>query len=235
MESARQLRGRLINPNLKRIIIFNETLCGADLIQSEVYLDRPVYLGFCILEFSKLLMYQLLYDHIIPHYGLENVQLGKMDTDSFLLKLTCADMYADFGGPLAHIMDLSNYPTEHPIYDVTHKSIPGYLKDELGGTPLIEFCGIKPKLYCQISADDGCKKVCKGIKKYVIQKKLRMENYKNALRENELTYVSINNIESNKHVVSTVTRRKLAINPLDTKRYWVDGTHSRALGHWRNT
>ena len=43
--------------------------------------------------------------------------------------------------------DLSDYPLDHPLYDVTNKKIIGKFKDELNSRPLKEFAGCLPKCY----------------------------------------------------------------------------------------
>ena len=41
----------------------------------EVLMDRPIYLGFSVMELSKLLMYETYYDIFQPYFGEENIQL----------------------------------------------------------------------------------------------------------------------------------------------------------------
>ena len=55
--------------------------------QNEVLMDRPIYLGFTVLELSKLHMYETYYDKLQPYFGQENIQLHYMDTDSFILSV----------------------------------------------------------------------------------------------------------------------------------------------------
>ena len=43
--------------------------------QNEVLLDKPIYLGFSVLELGKLLMYETDYDKVQPYFGQENIQL----------------------------------------------------------------------------------------------------------------------------------------------------------------
>ena len=43
--------------------------------QNEVLMDKPIYLGFAILELSKLLMYETYYDKLQPYFGQKNLQL----------------------------------------------------------------------------------------------------------------------------------------------------------------
>ena len=48
--------------------------------QNEVLMDKPIYLGFSVLELSKLLMYETYYDILQPYYGQENIQCHYMDS-----------------------------------------------------------------------------------------------------------------------------------------------------------
>ena len=63
--------------------------------QNEVLMDKPIYLGFSLLELSKLLMYQIYYDKLQPYFGQENIQLHYMDTDSFVLSVNTKDITKD--------------------------------------------------------------------------------------------------------------------------------------------
>ena len=48
--------------------------------QNEVLMDKPIYLGFTVLELSKLLMYETYYDKLQPYFGRENIQCHYMDS-----------------------------------------------------------------------------------------------------------------------------------------------------------
>ena len=41
--------------------------------ENEVKMDKPIYLGFSVLELSKLLMYGTYYDILQPYFGQENI------------------------------------------------------------------------------------------------------------------------------------------------------------------
>ena len=43
-------------------------------------MDKPIYLGFTVLELSKLLMYETYYDVLQPYFGQENIQCPYMDS-----------------------------------------------------------------------------------------------------------------------------------------------------------
>ena len=64
-KTAKKLIGR---PTFKRFDIINEDLTVIDLQKNEVLIDKPLYLGFCILEHSKLTMYRFHYKKMIEKY-----------------------------------------------------------------------------------------------------------------------------------------------------------------------
>ena len=51
---------------------------------TEVRMDKPIYLGQAILDLNKTLMYKFWYDYIKPKFG-DNVRICYMDTDSFVM------------------------------------------------------------------------------------------------------------------------------------------------------
>ena len=63
--------------------------------QNEVVTDQPIYLGFALLELSKVLMYETYYDNMQPYFGQKNFQLHYMNTDSFVLSVDTKDIIKD--------------------------------------------------------------------------------------------------------------------------------------------
>ena len=53
--------------------------------RNEALMDKPIYLGFAVLELSKLHMYETYYDKLQPYFGEKNLHIYYMDTDSFIL------------------------------------------------------------------------------------------------------------------------------------------------------
>ena len=80
--------------------------------QNEVLKDKPIYLGFSVLELSKLIMCETYYDKLQPYFGQENVQLHYMDTDSFVLSVNTKDIIRDLKN-LEHEIDFSNLDKNH--------------------------------------------------------------------------------------------------------------------------
>ena len=50
-------------------------------------MDKPICVGFAILELSKLHMYEAYYDNLQPDFGQENIHCLYVDTDAFVLSL----------------------------------------------------------------------------------------------------------------------------------------------------
>ena len=57
-------------------------------------MNKPVSLGFSILELSKILMYEFWYDYVKPKYG-EKAKLCYMDTENFIVYLKTDSIYKD--------------------------------------------------------------------------------------------------------------------------------------------
>ena len=83
--------------------------------QNEVLVDKPIYLGFTVLELSKLLMYETYNDKLQPYFGQENIQLHYMDTDSFVLSVNTKDIIKDLKN-LEDIFDFSNLDENHELF-----------------------------------------------------------------------------------------------------------------------
>ena len=64
--------------------------------QNEVLIDKLNYLGFAILDLSKSLMYETIYDKLQPYFGRKNLQLHYMDSDSFVLSIETQNIFIDF-------------------------------------------------------------------------------------------------------------------------------------------
>ena len=58
-------------------------------------MNNPTYLGFSILELTKLIMYETYYDKLEPYFADKNLQLHYMDTDSPVLGVNTKDNIID--------------------------------------------------------------------------------------------------------------------------------------------
>ena len=95
-------------------------------------MNKPVYLGFLILEISKILMYEVWYDFIKTKYQI-NAKLCYMDTDSFIIHIKTENFYDDIANEVKKWFDTSNYEADRPQPRGANKKVIGLMKDELGG------------------------------------------------------------------------------------------------------
>ena len=67
---------------------------------------------------------------------------------------------------------------EHPLHSIANKKVLGKMKDECAGRPIAEYVGLRPKMYSILEAGGGNIKKAKGVKKNVVKKHIRHEQYK---------------------------------------------------------
>ena len=131
--------------------------------------DKPVYLGLCILDLSKTIMYEFHYNYIKPKYG-SKANLLYTDTDSLMYRIETEDFYKDISGDVKNRFDTSDYPPNHPsgIPTGCNKKVLGVFKDEVGGRIIEKFVGLRAKLYSHKLFEGEESKKCKGVKKSVV-------------------------------------------------------------------
>ena len=149
-------------PHFKRFEIMHENLVLVEMAKVNVVLDRPIYIGFSVLELAKLHMYKFHYNVMKPYFG-ENLQLLFTDTDSLTYKLTTEDLHNDMQ-QLSQHMDLSVYPQNHSLHNMINAKVIGKMKDETAPRLITRFVGLRSKLYCCELEDDSVKNAMKGIR-----------------------------------------------------------------------
>ena len=156
--------------------IFNENLVAVHKIKETLTLNRPAYVGMCILDLSKTLMYDFHYNYIKSKYG-DKAELLFTDTDSLTYEIETKDVYQDFWNDKDRF-DNSDYLENSPYFDKTNKKVIGKFKDEAVGVPICEFIGLRSKMYSYMKENQNGGKTAKGIKKNITTKKIKHEDYK---------------------------------------------------------
>ena len=91
-------------------------------------LNKPACTGICILQLSKVLVYEFHYDYVKNKYG-NNSRLLFADSDSLLYEIKTEDVYKDFSTD-KEMFDFSNYSTKLKYYDNSNKVVVGKMKDD---------------------------------------------------------------------------------------------------------
>ena len=108
-------------PNCLGFKIFSENLVGVNMRKVKVVINKPFYVGFAVLELSKLHMYDFHYNYMVPKYGAK-AQLLFTDTDSLMYLLETEDAYLDIFND-RHLFDLASYPKSSPFFDATNNKV----------------------------------------------------------------------------------------------------------------
>ena len=68
--TAGEKRNYLVSePNYYTTKFFIENLLAIEMKKTQITMNKPVYLGFSMLDLSKTVMYDFWYDYIKPKYG----------------------------------------------------------------------------------------------------------------------------------------------------------------------
>ena len=81
-------------PNYHTAKFLTESVLAIEMKKTKILMAKPIYLGLPILELSKTVMYEFLYDYVKPKYG-EKAKLCYIDTESFIVFIKPVDIYKD--------------------------------------------------------------------------------------------------------------------------------------------
>ena len=101
-----------------------------------------------LIYLSKSLMYDFHYNYIKARYG-DKAKLLFTDIDSLAYEITTKDFYKDINRYIEKRFDSSDYPSNNPsgIKTGLNSKVLGMFKDEAGGGQIVEFVGLRAKLY----------------------------------------------------------------------------------------
>ena len=215
--------------------IFDEDLVGMELYKPSIVLNKLIYVGQAVLDYSKLEMYQLYYKDLIRCPLINRARLCGGDTDSFFLCLYTSpsvrleDIFLYFGEKF----DSSNYDVNHRLYSITNKARLGCFKDECAGKLLEEMVLLKPKMYSMKFLDSTHHSIrrAKGIQRAVVRR-IEHSDYRNVYYTEKDTNEQITVINSKNHIVETKTFRKRGLSLWEDKRCWINKNLSLPYGHY---
>ena len=210
-------------PNFISQKIFDKNFVAIHCSNTILTLNRPIYVRFSILELSKLLMYQFHYDYVLKIF---DAKLLFTDTNSLVCETKNGNVY-DQCFKDKHLFDFSGYPIDSIYYDSLNKKVLGKMKDELNGPKIVEFVGLKSKMYSLISEDNKEVNKAKGV-----NKKLRHNEYFDVLFGKKVIRPKMKRIQSVLHKIGTYDLNKISLSCFDDKRYVLsDGINTLAYFH----
>ena len=123
--------------------LFNKNFAAIHEVKQVLVLNKPIYVGFTVLDLSKWLMYDFHYNFIKKNFSAE---LLFTDADRLTYEIKSENVYKEFY-KWKDLFDFSYYSKDSTFYDDTNKRVIGKMKDEYGGAIIIEFIGLKSKMY----------------------------------------------------------------------------------------
>ncbi|KAL9970028.1 hypothetical protein ACROYT_G022337 [Oculina patagonica] len=136
-------------------------------------------------------------------------------------KVKAEDVYKDFFNDKEKF-DNSDYPEKSPFFDKTNNKVIGKFKDEASFIPILEFIGLRSKMYSYIKDNLQVGKTAKGIKKSVIKKDVTHENYKETLFNKTQMHHTMKTIRSQGHQLESYEINKISLSCFDDKRFVED-------------
>jgi hypothetical protein len=204
----------------------------------QIKYNKPIYAGFCVLEMSKWIMYDFVYEYLKPKFG-NNIEIIQTDTDGLMLMVKTEDFYEDIKEDIDKWFDTSNFPEDNIFGIKPNKMKLGCFKIETGEYIVPEIVGLRSKMYCYPICKAynnsilSIKKSEKGVP-YHISNKHQFELWKQVLNNETESFANFNMIKSEKLNIYTINQTKIALSNFDDKRYILDDGYSTlAYGHYK--
>ncbi|KYN05093.1 hypothetical protein ALC62_04016 [Cyphomyrmex costatus] len=101
----------IAKPNFHSRSVFAENLIAVELRKLEVKFDKPIYVGMCILNISKVCLCEFHHEYMVPMFK-EKCKIMYTNTDSLIYRVECDDVYAAMKRDIARF-DTSDYQADN--------------------------------------------------------------------------------------------------------------------------
>lgn len=219
--------------NLKHFTIFDDNLVGVHILKKVICLNKPVYIGQTVLDDSKQMMYDFHYNFMLKQFPRKDVDILMTDTDSLFYQIRNHEIN-DVFAKHKDLFDFGNYDKKHPLYDNKNDKVIGKMKNESPTSAIVEYCGLRSKMYAFNSIDNDFTQHCKGIKTSVCKENFTLESYKNTLFNHKNEKVKQCGIRSFGHELYTVEVTKIGLSYFDDKVFICDDNiHTYNFGQYK--
>ena len=120
-------------PNCCTTKIFSEDLIVIEMRKNQILMNKPVYLGWPILDISKTVMYEFWYDYVKPKC-VENAKLCYMDMHSFIVHVKTDVIYKYIAKYVETRFYIWNFELDRPFPKRKSVSLKGNLKFKITKT-----------------------------------------------------------------------------------------------------
>ena len=182
--------------------VFDKSYAAIHEIKPVLTLNKPIYVGFTVLELSKWLMYEFHYNFIKKHFDAE---LLFTDTNSLTYEIKSDDVYEEFF-ERKHLLDFTNISKDSKFYDSQNEMVVGKTKDEDKGILINRFVGLKSKMHSMLSDDGKESNTAKGLNIAT-----RFNEFKDTLFNKKVIRRKMKRIQIQKHKLGTYEINKISL------------------------
>ena len=217
--------------------------------KTTILFNKPIFVEAAVLDISKVYMYSFHYDYILRKYMSERVDdniserdnvffterknVLFTDTDSLVYQIYTDDFYKDMKEDMEQWYDTSDYTPSHPCHSKQNTKRLGFFKDETNGVPILEFIGLRAKMYSLRLADETTRMTAKEIDRGFLERSIKHEQYRTCLQEYTRTTAKFKTIRSSRQELFTMDISKIGLSPYDDKRYLLKNSpNTLAYGHY---
>ena len=104
------------------------SLCSFN--KESIKFTKPIYVGFSVLELSKLLMCEWYDDKMQPYFSEDNLELHYLDTDSFIFSFKPKKRLIEGLKYFREDFDFKDLDPSHELYSKDNKKVIGKMKLE---------------------------------------------------------------------------------------------------------
>ena len=203
--------------------VFENNLAAIHEKKISLTLNKPIYVGFTVLEISKWKMYNFRYNFMIRKF---NIRLFFTDTDSLCYELHEKNLYKKMY-KYKELFDLSNFHVSSKYYCSNNKKVVGKMKREHGGKSIVKFVGRKSKMYSILDASNNEKSTNKGHNAFI-----EFQEFCDTLFKKTILRHTMGAIKSKNHNLGTYETNKRSLSCFDDKRYVLKNEiNTLAYGH----
>ena len=190
---------------------------------------KSIYVGFCVWELTKLLMYEWYYDKMPPYFGEDNLEIHCLETDSFIFSFKPIKNLIEDLINFKEAFDFSDLDPSHELYSEANEK--AFAKMKLETAPELDLDGavfLRSKSYSLNIKQNSSHCKHKGVQDH---NKYILEDYKYCLENNEIKYVVNYSFRSNTQEITMRKQIEMALNTIDDKRCYIDKHNSIPWGH----
>ena len=114
--------------------------------------------------------------------------------------------------------DFSNFPTDHPIFNVDNNMVPGKFKDECPNNSISQFVGLRSKMYSILPLEGGKNATAIGVNQRLTRDVIKHMDYRNCLMNNNPMCHKMVNIVHDHHQLETFDTLKKSLSPFNDKK-----------------